>query len=212
VPSTTGIIGGGDVRIRPYLVQDADAVWQSVRESLAELMPWMPWCHPAYSRAESRSWLEVQVAAFKARAAFEFAVVSSDGRYLGGCGLNQIEAQNRRANLGYWVRSSATRRGVATAAVRLLSRWAFESTELIRLEILVATGNAASLRVAERVGARREGVLRSRLLVGGRSQDAVVFSLIRGDAQGGSDRLHEGHGGLPKRHANEEGPTRWDLD
>lgn len=180
--NTTGtIIGDGDVRIRPYAVEDADAVWRAVRESLAELRPWMPWAHPGYTVSESRAWLETQVAAFQARTAFEFAIVSRDGRYLGGCGLNQVDSQHRRANLGYWVRSTATRRGIATAAVGLLSAWAFDATDLNRLEILAATDNVISQKVAERAGARREGTLRSRILVEGRSQDAVVFSLIRGE-------------------------------
>jgi RimJ/RimL family protein N-acetyltransferase len=172
------------VRIRPYVMADAEMVWQAVRESMTELLPWMGWCHPSYSLSETRAWLEVQVGAFRSRTAFEFAVVSPTGQYLGGCGLNQIDAVCRRANLGYWVRSSATRRGVATAAVHLATRWAFEFTDLVRLEILVATGNVPSQRVAERSGAHREGVLRSRLIVQGRSQDAVMFSFVRGDRVG----------------------------
>jgi RimJ/RimL family protein N-acetyltransferase len=59
--------------------------------------------------------------------------------------------------------------------------WAFESTELVRLEIVVATGNTASHRVAEKVGAIREGVLRRRLLLHGHPHDATMFSLIRDD-------------------------------
>lgn len=176
-------VGTADVRIRPYAVDDATAVWEAVRESLRELMPWMPWCHPGYEVSESRAWLEAQAAAFKSRVAYEFAIVSNGGAYLGGCGLNQIDALNRRANLGYWVRTSATRRGVATAAVSLLTRWAFEHTDLVRLEILAATSNVASQRVAERSGAYREGTLRNRLLVQGRSQDAVIFSLLRTDVE-----------------------------
>src|SRR5690349_13513582 len=75
-------------QIRPYRLDDAAMVYEAVRESMAELSPWMPWCHPAYSLQESRNWLEIQVPAFEQRTAFEFAIVTSDGRYLGGCGLN----------------------------------------------------------------------------------------------------------------------------
>ena len=167
-----------NIRIRPYRVDDAGAVVEAALESTAQAHPWMPWCHPAYSLSESQSWLEAQVAAFEARTAFEFAIVA-DGRYLGGCGLNQIEAVNRRASLGYWVRSSATRQGVATAAVRALRDWAFEATDLVRLEIVIAAGNVASHRVAERVGAVREGTLLRRLMLHGRLNDATMFSLTR---------------------------------
>lgn len=169
-------------RIRPYVESDTDDVFGAVRESLAELTPWMSWCHEGYAAHETRTWLEAQVLAFSAGTAFEFAIVSSDGRYLGGCGLSQVDPINRRANLGYWVRSSATRRGVATAAVGLVRDWAWANTDLIRLEIVAAVANLPSQRVAARAGALREGLLRSRLRVHGQSQDAVVFSIIRPEA------------------------------
>jgi ribosomal-protein-serine acetyltransferase len=168
-----------NVRIRPYRVEDAEMVVQAVRESVSDLQPWMPWAHPGYSIEESRTWLETRVPAFEQGTAFEFAILSRDGRYLGGCGLNEIERMNRRANLGYWVRSSATRRGVATAAVLALREWAFEATDLLRLEIVVAVGNVASQRVAQKVGAVREGTLRRRLVLHGTAMDATMFSLTR---------------------------------
>ena len=93
-----------DIQIRPYSVADASSVWEAVRESLGELLPWMSWCHPGYSIEESRSWLEAQVPAFQQGTALEFAIVSGEGRYLGACGLGQIDQANGRANLGYWVR------------------------------------------------------------------------------------------------------------
>ena len=90
-----------DVRIRPYTVDDAADVAEAVLSSVAHLQPWMVWAHAAYSLEDSRTWLETQVASFEQRTAFEFAIVSTDGRYLGGCGLNQIDTINHRANMGY---------------------------------------------------------------------------------------------------------------
>jgi ribosomal-protein-serine acetyltransferase len=167
------------IQIRPYRLDDGQAVVNAVLESLAHLQPWMPWCHAKYSLIDSRSWLEAQVPAFEAGTAFEFAILSADGEFLGGCGLNQIDKINRRANLGYWVRSSATGQGVATGAVRALRDWAFAATDLVRLEIVVAVGNAASHRVAEKVGAVYEGTLIRRLMLHGTLRDAAMFSLTR---------------------------------
>jgi RimJ/RimL family protein N-acetyltransferase len=85
--------------------------------------------------------------------------------------------------VGYWVAPQARGRGVATAAVRLLSAAAFEQLDLIRLDLIVAVGNVASVRVAEKAGYTREGVMRSYLATkkNGRD-DAVMFGLVRGDA------------------------------
>jgi RimJ/RimL family protein N-acetyltransferase len=177
--STRPVIAPANVHIRRYQLSDVSDVFEAVRESLTELQAWMPWSHPAYSIHESRSWLQAQIAAFDQRTAFEFAMIDDDGRYLGACGLNQIDHANRRANLGYWVRTSATNQGVATRAVRVLRDWAFAYTDLIRLEIVIAIDNVASCRVAEKAGAFREGTLKNRLLLHGAAHDAAVFSFTR---------------------------------
>ena len=93
--------------------------------------------------------------------------------------VNQIDDINRRANVGYWVRSSATGRGFATTALRQLVGWTFTNTELCRLELVVSVRNGASLRVAEKADAQREGVLKSRLLLHGTFHDAAIFSFVR---------------------------------
>jgi ribosomal-protein-serine acetyltransferase len=168
-----------NIRIRPYVLDDAEDAYAAAMESVAEIQPWMPWCHPGYSLDDSRAWIGAQVAAFEQRTAFEFAIVSERGAFVGGCGVNQIDATNRRANLGYWVRTSAARRGVATAAVGALRDWAFQHTDLVRLEPVIAADNRASHRVAEKTGAHREGVLKRRLLLHGRLHDATMFSFTR---------------------------------
>jgi RimJ/RimL family protein N-acetyltransferase len=167
------------IGIRPYRLDDDAALVDAALESVAEVQPWMPWCHPAYSLEDARAWLGFQVPAFERQTAFEFAIVDGGGRYLGGCGLNQLDPLNRRANLGYWVRSTVARQGVATAAVHALRDWGFASTDLVRLEIVVAAGNTASHRVAEKAGAAREGFLIRRLLLHGRLHDATMFAFTR---------------------------------
>ena len=172
-----------DVTIRPYRVDDAAPLLEAALESVPEVGPWLPWCHAGLTLEDVRTWLESQVAAREDGTAFEFAFLDADGSYLGGGGINNIRTDHRLANLGYWVRSSATGRGVAPTAVRALARWAFANTELVRLEIVCAVDNRRSQRVAEKVGAHREGISRSRLFMHDRSHDAVVYSIVRSEAQ-----------------------------
>jgi ribosomal-protein-serine acetyltransferase len=166
------------ITIRPLAADDASALVDAVRESFSDLRPWMPWCHPEYSLQDANAFIEKTRASRAAGSGFECAVIV-DGTLGGVSGINEIDKGNRRANVGYWVRSSMTRRGIATTAVGLLRDWAFAQTDLVRLEILVAAGNAPSQRVAEKAGALREGVLRNRLFLYGVPYDAVMYSLIR---------------------------------
>ena len=170
-----------NVSIRPYRLDDAAALHEAAIESVWEVRPFMPWCRPDLTVDGARSWIEEQVSAFAAGRAFEFVIVAPDGRFLGGCGLTHIDEANQRANLGYWVRSSACGHGVATEAIQQLVQWTFKNTELVRLEIVVSTQNGASLRAAEKSGAVREGVLKKRLLLHGSWHDAVMLSFIRGE-------------------------------
>jgi len=168
-----------EVRIRPYRSADIDAIYEAARESIPEIAPWMPWCHPGYSRDETVAWGESRQTDWDAKVEFSFVIEEENGRVLGSCGLNQFDFPNGTANLGYWVRTSATRQGVATAAVGLLQTWAFANTELHRLEIKAALGNIASQQVALKSGATREAVLKERFLLHGCRHDAVLFSIIR---------------------------------
>ena len=165
--------------LRSYEADDANALWEAARESVAEVFPWLPWCHAQYSMADAVEWIRSRASLAAEGREYTFAIVGTDGRFLGGCGLNQINRIHRFGNLGYWVRTSATRHGVATEAVRQVADFAFGNTSLVRLEIVCAVGNGQSQRVAERAGAVREGILRHRLLLHEQPIDAVMYSLVR---------------------------------
>jgi len=168
----------GSCRIRFYEPGDAQALWEAARESVAEVGRWLPWCHADYSIEDAAEWTRSRAGLAADGREYAFAILGPDGRFLGGCGLNQINRTHRLCNLGYWVRTSATGGGVATTAVRLAAEFAFKETDLARLEIVCAAGNIASQRVAERAGATREGLLRQRLVIHGQSVDAVLYSLV----------------------------------
>lgn len=169
----------GSIALRLYTAQDAGALYEAARESIPEAGPWLPWCGSEYSMENAADWCGERGALWEAGIEYSFAIFDAgDGRFLGGIGLNKIDRLNRSANLGYWVRSSAAGRGIATAASRMVARFAFERLGLIRVEILAAVGNTASRRVAVKAGAVAEGVLRNRLLLHGIPHDAVMHSIL----------------------------------
>jgi len=170
------------ISLRPFQMSDTDELTEAVRESIPELKPWMSWCHDDYSEDDTRNWIKSLPSGWVEGTQFNFAITDiQDGRLLGGCGLNHINPTYRFANLGYWVRTSRTREGIASRAVRLIASFAFEQVKLVRVEIVVAVGNSPSLRVAGKVGARREGILRNRMLVGENIYAGVMHSLIPQD-------------------------------
>ena len=177
-----GYLSDGSILIRPFRIRDPAPVYEAIQESVAHVSPWMPDLNSSLSRADVAAWIETRPEAWATGIAYNFAIIDAeDGTFLGGCGLSHIHRTHRFANLFYWVRSSQTGRGVATAATRLLARFGFDELALIRIEIVVAVDNQASLRVAEKAGAMQEGILRNRVRLHGKVHDAVMFSLIPED-------------------------------
>jgi ribosomal-protein-serine acetyltransferase len=177
--SARNVVAMSEIVLRVPEPMDAPAIFEAVRESVAQVSPWMDWCNPDYSLEDAAEWVSSSAASRHRGEAFEFIICAGGGRLLGCCGLNQIDRHNRSANLGYWVRTSATGNGVATAAVRSLAEWGFQNTDLERLEIMPDVENLRSQRVAIAAGARREGLLVSRLFVRGTFRDAVMHSIVR---------------------------------
>ena len=173
----------GSLVARTYRDEDAPLLFEAVSESIAEVSPWLPWCHEDYSIEESRQFVRSRNSAAQGDEHYSFAVFQRDNprRLLGGVGLNFINRVHQVANLGYWVRTSAAGRGLTSRAARLVAQFGFEQLGLQRIEILTVVPNIASQRVAEKLGAVREGVLRKRLLIRGEPQDAIMFSLVRED-------------------------------
>ena len=175
-------LSNGTIILRPYTLNHVNELFKAVRESVKELTPWMPWCHEGYSIEESRKYVEEHVEGSQAGLSYDFAIMDAkNGLYLGGCGVNHINLSDNYANLGYWVRSTQTGKGIATSAASLLANFGIQTIKLNRIEIVVAVGNKASQRVAAKVGAIREGVLRNRLVLHGGIHDAVMFSIIPRD-------------------------------
>ena len=177
------LVGPGLV-LRPAATAEVGPLWDAVRESVPELSRWMPWCHEGYSREDTRVWLETCANAWDRADAFDFLVTDrATGALLGACALNHLDHGNRRANLGYWVRTSACGRGVGTEAAALAVHYGLGELGFGRVEIVAAVANRASQRVAEKLGAIREGVARNRFYLDGAYVDGVVFSLVPADLQ-----------------------------
>jgi ribosomal-protein-serine acetyltransferase len=172
----------GVITLRPLRIEDAPQAFEAVRESLEALKPWMSWAHDDYRIDETRDYINRTIRGWENEDDFALAIIDArDGTFLGGSGLNGLNPVYRLANLGYWVRSSRQGQGIASRAARLAARFGFERLGLLRAEIVVAVGNTASQRAAEKSGAMREGVLRNRITVGEKIFDAVMFSLTPQD-------------------------------
>lgn len=102
---------------------------------------------------------------------------ASAGKPVGQVGI--FLDHDERASMGYWILPSARGRGFAVASLEAAAQYAFQSFRLERLELYIEPENSASLRVAERVGFAKEGLMRSWRRVDGVRRDMYMYSLLR---------------------------------
>jgi RimJ/RimL family protein N-acetyltransferase len=115
-----------------------------------------------------------------------FAIAdAAEDDYLGEILLFIRSPQAAELDIGeiaYVVAPAARGRGIAAAAVRLLTEWAFSTLGLARLQLSIAPENTPSIRVAEKALYRYEGLLRSLKVIRGQRVDSVLYSRLPADA------------------------------
>ncbi len=179
---TTLTLSDGRLCVRPWQDRDASALFDAVRESTASVGRWLPWCHAGYGPDDAAAWTAQCQAGWRTGDHFAFGVFdAASGNLLGGVGLGQRNRRHRSANLGYWVRQSSHRQGIASAAAGMVAHFGFGRLALIRIEIVVLPDNVASRRTAEKLGARFEAIARDRLWERGQARDAAVYALTAQD-------------------------------
>jgi ribosomal-protein-alanine N-acetyltransferase len=125
-------------------------------------------------------WVEKWLAAFDGEHRFAFAIVDTEERFLGYAVTGPVNRGDLEVELGYAITPSARDRGVATDALRQLTQWAFDEG-MQRVTALISPDNAASSRVAQKVGYSFEGVLRSMHHIDGRRSDLQSWSILPGE-------------------------------
>jgi ribosomal-protein-serine acetyltransferase len=171
------------LRLRAPKRGDVTALHEAIAETLADLVPWLPWARSDHGPAETRRYLRAARGAWSRQSAFEFVIELRDtGRVAGVTSLHRVDWVRAAAGLGYWVRRSEWNRGIATEAASAALAHALGGLRLHRIEALVALENKTSQRVVEKLGFVREGVAREAEFVDGRYLDHIQYSFLRSDA------------------------------
>ena len=167
--------------LRPLAPPDADAVFAMRSDPVVQRYG----SHPAWMDPQlAVDYIERNIQAMTAGTHVQLAVVHrSDAATIGTVTLYSLDAQCRRADVGYALLVSEWGQGYASEAVTALLDWGFEHLELNRVEADIDPRNAPSARLLERLGFLREGHLRERWIVDGEICDSWIYGLLRADWQ-----------------------------
>jgi ribosomal-protein-alanine N-acetyltransferase len=138
------------------------------------------WSAPAMtSRVQAEELLSEIRECFARRDLFQWGIARlDDGVVIGTCTLADVVARHRRAELGFALAHAHWGHGYANEAVGRLLRFAFDELDLHRIEADVDPRNARSIALLERLGFRREGLLRERWHVAGEVADGLFYGLL----------------------------------
>lgn len=167
----------GDTALRAWRDSDLPGLVAACQDP--EISRWTRVPFP-YGPSDARAYLLSRHDALQNGTAAPFAIVPAADRdhLLGSISLMRFSWQHARAEVGYWLAKEARGQGHVSRAVRLITSWGFRNLGLERIDLMAATGNPASQRVAERCGFTREAILRSYLLGKDGRQDMVCFGLL----------------------------------
>ncbi|MFG2647634.1 GNAT family N-acetyltransferase [Streptomyces sp. NPDC048436] len=155
IPAPGGLI------IRPWSPDDAPAVYEAFQDPV--IQRWH--ARDAESVDETRGWIEGWRKAWtEERDAYWAIADAATDEVVGRIALRNIVFGDGQAEVAYWTMPSARGRGIAPRALTALSDWSFAEVGLHRLELLHATANGASCRVALKTGFAPEGIKRSAIL------------------------------------------------
>jgi ribosomal-protein-serine acetyltransferase len=160
--------------------RDTSSLDDAIKVSLTRLNEWLPWARLDYSPADTTAFIRESIQAWKEERAWDYSIKekSQPRRHIGNVSFWTVSKLGKIAEVGYWVRSDETSRGVCTEAVGLVLEETFNSLGYHKVVLRIAVGNDASERVAEKLGFTREGVLREELLIRGNWVDHTLWSLL----------------------------------
>ena len=145
------MINAGELVLKRWEPEWAEEAERAVRESLAELKPFMPWATDAYTVDDARAFLTDSHDNWDKGEAFNYAIFTADGDLIGSIGL-MTRMGPGVLEIGYWLRTAYTGRGFMTAAVRALARVALTLPGVERVAIRHDVANGASGAVAAKAG------------------------------------------------------------
>ena len=166
--------------IRSPMPGDGRELHAAVRESMNELLPWMPWPREHGTVEDSEASARVARVRFLERTELRMHFyLKGTETLVGSSGLHRIDWEVPKFETGYWCRTRFAGQGYTTEAVRGIAAFAFDTLGAERVEIRCDPLNRPSARVAERAGFHLEGELRNDALgADGTLRNTLVFSAV----------------------------------
>jgi ribosomal-protein-alanine N-acetyltransferase len=177
-PAPHPILSTPRLSLRQFRAEDTDAM----HECFANPEAMRFWKHPVHTRRIEteravRNFIDCTPSYYRIWAAAD----AGTDRCLGLVNYHDGHIRSKRVSIGYIINPARQRQGLATEAVSAMLDFCFGELRLHRVQAFIHPDNAASLRVVEKLGFRREGLLRDNLRVGDVWRSDMLYALLETD-------------------------------
>jgi ribosomal-protein-serine acetyltransferase len=161
--------------IRHPKISDAVALNSAIIESIRELKKYLAWANKIPSTSDTQNNIENAIRLIETNADVRFLIFSKDNDFIGSSGLHKIDWQIKKAEIGYWIRTTKSGNGFMTEAVNAIANYGINELGLQRIEIVCSGSNTKSRRIPEKLGFTLEGILKKHRINGDGTIDDTVY-------------------------------------
>ena len=165
------------LHLKSLELQDAEILLPLVDHDRTYLREWLPWLDMTRTIDEMIAFIDAAVRQQASGLGFQ-AGIWQKNQMVGIIGYHHLEWANRSTCIGYWLGEAFQHNGIMTKACRALVEYAFEDWHLNRIEIRCAVGNLKSRAIPERLGFKKEGLLREAEWLYDHYVDHVVYGML----------------------------------
>ncbi|WP_423189050.1 GNAT family N-acetyltransferase [Alkalibacterium sp. f15] len=157
--------------------QDSPEIFALIDQSRKHLKQWMTWVDQVQSVEDIDEVTYKHLLEFTEQKAVHF-VIQYNGEVAGSVNINDIDWSIKSAEIGYWLGSEYTGKGIMFRTVKSLLDYAFEKLGLHKIEIWAAEGNSKSRSIPERLGFVQEGMRRDNELIDGKYVNMIIYGIL----------------------------------
>jgi ribosomal-protein-serine acetyltransferase len=166
-----------DLELRLPEEKDAIGMFRLIEENRGYLRQWLTWLDTNTSVSDTRRLIRTGLSQYKKMAGLSLGIYYK-GQWIGKINLQAWEKTQRRANIGYWISKKFEGRGIVTASVKALLKYAFTELGINRIDVHCAIKNHRSRAIPERLGMKLEGKMRDGNWLYNHYVDLYVYSIL----------------------------------
>lgn len=169
-----------EIELRLIDERDAPRIFALIEQNRTYLREWLPWVDFTRTVEDEITFIRGLNAQYKDNKGFACAIWYQ-GQIAGTISYHPVNWTDRKVEIGYWQGAAFQGKGIMTKACKLMTAYAFDEFRLNKVEIRCATGNMRSCAIPQRLGFKREGVIRQGEWLYDHFVDLILYGLYADD-------------------------------